>query len=207
MQPPRPTPDTCSGATSSTTSRRSWRSPTPTSGEAIHAVKDNADAIFTWDYEKGARPALNKLYEKAKTSQWNGETDLDWSIEVDPMELVEMQRPSARPSSARASTSPARRSRSWGDKECDQIGDRGEQLDALAVHARRAGRADLHGQDRRDRPVDRRQVLRRHPGDGRGPPRRGLRQVPRHQARRATTRSTPTSACCSTTSSPTAAGT
>src|ERR1700742_211681 len=52
--------------------------------EAIHAVEDNSDAIFTWDYEKGARPALNKLYEKAKHSQWNGETDLDWSIEVDP---------------------------------------------------------------------------------------------------------------------------
>jgi len=52
--------------------------------EVIHAVRDNADAIFTWDYEKGARPALNKLYEKAKTSQWNGQTDLDWSIEVDP---------------------------------------------------------------------------------------------------------------------------
>ena len=28
--------------------------------EAIHAVKDNAEAIFTWDYEKGSRPALNK---------------------------------------------------------------------------------------------------------------------------------------------------
>ena len=27
--------------------------------ETIHAVKDNAEAIFTWDYEKGARPALN----------------------------------------------------------------------------------------------------------------------------------------------------
>src|ERR1700742_1230184 len=51
--------------------------------EAIHTVKDNADAIFTWDYEKGKRPALNKLYEKAKHSQWNGETDLDWSTEVD----------------------------------------------------------------------------------------------------------------------------
>src|SRR4051812_28362495 len=24
----------------------------------VHAVRDNADAIFTWDYEKGARPAL-----------------------------------------------------------------------------------------------------------------------------------------------------
>ncbi|MFP4512860.1 MAG: hypothetical protein ACLFRV_07935, partial [Acidimicrobiales bacterium] len=36
--------------------------------EALHAVADNADAIFTWDYSKGARPALNKLYEKAKHS-------------------------------------------------------------------------------------------------------------------------------------------
>jgi hypothetical protein len=56
--------------------------------EAVHAVEDNADAIFTWDYEKGARPALNKLYEKAKTSQWNGQTDLDWSIEVDPARVI-----------------------------------------------------------------------------------------------------------------------
>jgi hypothetical protein len=56
--------------------------------EAIHTVRDNADAIFTWDYDKGARPALNKLYEKAKHSQWNGETDLDWSIEVDQEQLV-----------------------------------------------------------------------------------------------------------------------
>ncbi len=51
--------------------------------EALHVVADNADAIFTWDYEKGSRPALSKLYEKAKHSQWNGETDLDWSIDVD----------------------------------------------------------------------------------------------------------------------------
>src|SRR5262247_4266936 len=51
--------------------------------EALHAVADNADAIFTWDYEKGARPALNKLYEKAKSSQWNGETDLPWDTVVD----------------------------------------------------------------------------------------------------------------------------
>ena len=56
--------------------------------ETIHAVTDNADAIFTWDYEKGSRPALNKLYEKAKHSQWNGETDLDWSIDVDQEQLA-----------------------------------------------------------------------------------------------------------------------
>ena len=32
------------------------------------AVELNADALFTWDYER-TRPALSKLYEKAKTSQ------------------------------------------------------------------------------------------------------------------------------------------
>jgi hypothetical protein len=55
---------------------------------AISAVKDNADAIFTWDYEKGARPKLNRLYEKSKTSMWNGETDLPWETEVDPEAVV-----------------------------------------------------------------------------------------------------------------------
>ena len=58
--------------------------PNPYLGQALTAVEDNADSIFTWDYEKGARPALSKLYEKAKNSQWNGDTDLDWSISVDP---------------------------------------------------------------------------------------------------------------------------
>ena len=57
---------------------------------AVHAITDNAEAIFTWDYEKGARPGLNKLYEKAKHSQWNGQTDLDWSIDVDQQQFAEM---------------------------------------------------------------------------------------------------------------------
>jgi len=55
--------------------------------EVLHAVRDNADAIFTWDYERSRVPLI-KLYEKAKTSQWNGETDLDWSIEVDTERLI-----------------------------------------------------------------------------------------------------------------------
>jgi hypothetical protein len=55
---------------------------------AVHAVRSNYDTIFTWDYEKGRRPALNKLYEKAKTSQWNGETDLPWDTEVDQEAVV-----------------------------------------------------------------------------------------------------------------------
>ncbi|HTL86378.1 MAG TPA: ferritin-like domain-containing protein [Acidimicrobiia bacterium] len=51
--------------------------------DVVHAVQADFDSIFTWDYER-SRPALIKLYEKAKTSQWNASTDLDWSIDVDP---------------------------------------------------------------------------------------------------------------------------
>jgi len=92
--------------------------------ELIHSVSDNADAIFTWDYEKGARPALNKLYEKAKTSQWNGETDLDWSIEVDPTKvLMAMQdgAAAAGPLAAMA-TAPGSPFEKFGDKEWEQLG-------------------------------------------------------------------------------------
>ena len=54
----------------------------------ISTVQQNAEAIFTWDYTKGARPALDKLYEKAKVSMWNGETDLPWDTEVDQESIV-----------------------------------------------------------------------------------------------------------------------
>ena len=56
--------------------------------EEIHAVRSNYETIFTWDYEKGQRPKLDKLYEKAKKSQWNGQTDLPWDVEVDQEKLV-----------------------------------------------------------------------------------------------------------------------
>jgi hypothetical protein len=44
--------------------------------EVQHAVRADAEAIFTWNYER-SRPALVKLYEKAKTSMWNA-NDLPW---------------------------------------------------------------------------------------------------------------------------------
>ena len=56
--------------------------------EVISIVQDNSDAAFTWDYTKGARPKLEKLYEKAKNSMWNGETDLPWDTEVDQEAVV-----------------------------------------------------------------------------------------------------------------------
>jgi len=87
----------------------------------IHAVKDNADAIFTWDYEKGARPALNKLYEKAKTSQWNGSTDLDWSTEVD-LEKVAANAPQDENDPVMlVATAPGGPLQNWGEKEWQQM--------------------------------------------------------------------------------------
>jgi hypothetical protein len=53
----------------------------------VHAVKSNSDAVFTWDYERSRQPLI-KLYEKAKTSQWNVTTDLDWTTEVDQRKLA-----------------------------------------------------------------------------------------------------------------------
>ena len=55
--------------------------------EIEHIVKDNADALFTWDYTL-ARPALRKLYEKSKNSQWNGATDLAWDTPVDIEKVI-----------------------------------------------------------------------------------------------------------------------
>ena len=44
----------------------------------------HADVVtdMTWNYVQ-ERPALQKLYEKGKVSQWNATTDIDWSPEVE----------------------------------------------------------------------------------------------------------------------------
>jgi hypothetical protein len=56
---------------------------TPPHAEPQHLVPSSAPACFTWDYERDFS-ALDRLYEKAKRSQWNGTTDLPWHLEVDP---------------------------------------------------------------------------------------------------------------------------
>src|SRR6188768_4476305 len=61
--------------------------PTDDPGQVEHVVKDNSDAIFTWDYSL-ARPQLRKLYEKAKVGQWNATTDLPWDTDVDLEKVV-----------------------------------------------------------------------------------------------------------------------
>src|SRR6478736_2596455 len=55
--------------------------------EVQHAIHADADAVFTWNYER-SRPALVKLYEKAKTSQWNA-NDLPWDTEVDQEKVAQ----------------------------------------------------------------------------------------------------------------------
>lgn len=46
-------------------------------------VPTGYDANFDWRYQRD-EPGLARLYAAAKTSQWNAETDLDWSQTVDP---------------------------------------------------------------------------------------------------------------------------
>ncbi|HEX8804995.1 MAG TPA: ferritin-like domain-containing protein [Acidimicrobiales bacterium] len=50
--------------------------------EVLHVIDLHSDVLMTWDYER-SRPALVKLYEKAKSSQWNASTDLPWDTDVD----------------------------------------------------------------------------------------------------------------------------
>lgn len=44
-------------------------------------VNSSLESVLDWDYES-TKPAMRALYEKAKISQWSGEHDIDWSIEV-----------------------------------------------------------------------------------------------------------------------------
>src|SRR6184192_3835433 len=46
-------------------------------------VPGQFDTVFRWEYEE-ARDALVRLYEKAKNLQWNTNTRIDWSQDLDP---------------------------------------------------------------------------------------------------------------------------
>ena len=88
-------------------------------GATQHAIDSVFDTKFTWNYAKGERPALDRLYEKAKTSQWNGATDLDWSTDVDPERTAdELSRNDRRMQYVRALVDePGSPVRSWGEPE------------------------------------------------------------------------------------------
>ncbi len=91
----------------------------------ITIVANNADSIFTWNYEKGERPRLNKLYEKAKHSMWDGETDLDWSTDVDLDQMFATLNPVAEVQNMpmmRLAEVPGSPLAAFGEKEWDQLG-------------------------------------------------------------------------------------
>src|SRR6266511_4642858 len=94
-------------------------------GELTHPTPARGDAIFTWDYER-SRPGLAKLYEKAKTSQWNGATDLDWSTPVDPERVALEMAPAAAMFQQRMADLPDSPVARWGPKEWTQF-----QVEAL----------------------------------------------------------------------------
>jgi hypothetical protein len=85
-----------------------------------HVVHSEYDTIFTWDYEKGARPKLNKLYEKAKGAQWNGETDLPWETDVDQEKLA-VEAAEAQGGFAVGFDVAGTPCEKWGDKEWIQF--------------------------------------------------------------------------------------
>ncbi|MEI8391433.1 MAG: ferritin-like domain-containing protein [Actinomycetes bacterium] len=85
-----------------------------------HIVKDNADAIFTWDYSL-SRPALRKLYEKAKVGQWNATTDLPWETVVDEEKQVSTDQ-AALASGLTANHYEGTVMDKWGDKEWTAFG-------------------------------------------------------------------------------------
>ncbi|MFM7270369.1 MAG: ferritin-like domain-containing protein [Actinomycetes bacterium] len=92
--------------------------------EIQHTVRAHADALFTWDYER-SKPALVKLYEKAKTSQWNAETDLDWSIEVDQEAVVRANQANMQSAFGEMDLKGTP-FESWGEDEWVQLGIEGQ---------------------------------------------------------------------------------
>jgi hypothetical protein len=88
--------------------------------ETIKIVHDHADRIFLWNYDR-SRDQLVTLYNKAMASQWNSVTELDWSTEVDPEQLVDRSTPLLQLTAAAREVdgSPIA---NWGDKEMTALG-------------------------------------------------------------------------------------
>jgi hypothetical protein len=89
-------------------------------GTDAHTTPVRGDAVFTWDYER-TRAGLAKLYERAKTSQWNG-TDLDWSVDVDVERVASEMQASIVDVRSRLGGLPNSPMKAWGDREWTQFG-------------------------------------------------------------------------------------
>lgn len=60
-------------------------------GEKQHFSPNPSPALFTWDY-LSSRENLAKLYEKAKTGQWNSSEVLPWHLDVDMDKVARQDR-------------------------------------------------------------------------------------------------------------------
>ena len=141
--------------------------------EAI--IPGQFDSLMRWEYEDG-RASLLKLYEKGKERQWNANARIDWSQDLDPENPQELPDESISIFGSDVWNRLTKQERANLRRHL-------QALAALAVPARRAGRPALHGEDRPAGAERGRQVLRGHPGDGRGAPRRGLRAAAAREVR------------------------
>ena len=106
--------------------------------EAI--IPGQFDSLMRWEYEDG-RASLLKLYEKGKERQWNGNSRIDWSLDLDPENPQEL---------------PDEQISIFGSDDLEPADQAGAGQSAappagaaaLAVHARRAGGLALRVEDR-----------------------------------------------------------
>jgi len=89
-------------------------------GAACKVIDDHCQSIYTWQYER-TRPQLVTLYNKAAQSQWASVTDLDWSTEVDPESLVDLDAPNLQ-LMREVTRMPGSPIASWGDAELATLG-------------------------------------------------------------------------------------
>ena len=151
---------------------------------SIKLITDNAQRIFCWNYDR-SRDQLVTLYNKAMASQWNSVTELDWSIDVDPEQVVrESPQSNVLVELARAAAevdgSPLK---SWGEKEFLQLGIESIKAQLSQFMHGEQGAMMVAAKIVETVPWIDARVLRVDADDGRGPPHRGVRQVPAHEAR------------------------
>lgn len=89
-------------------------------GRTVHSVTSGAATSLTWEYDS-TRAGLAGLYDRAKSNQWNGRTDLPWETEVDQEAVVRANagRPGGLALDVDVTGTPAER---WGDGEWLQFG-------------------------------------------------------------------------------------
>ena len=88
-------------------------------GDLLHTQRVGGDAIFTWDYDR-TRPALEKLYEKAKIRQWNA-NDLPWDTQVDVESVAREMQGAIANLRERLTAMEGSPMRSWDDRQWTQF--------------------------------------------------------------------------------------